>query len=194
MKKLLSILLVCSMLSACGTDPLKEESSQESSQASKTPETTVSLRKEERKTTESTTTTTSTTVTTTTTTTTEETTTTTEAVPETSVTLLQWQLGKDRKDRDVIIFDFDFYNGEDEAEAFIWNFQVKLFQNGVECDDVYSVQMDNYDIGLGQKEIMPGYNMTVQDAFVLSDMSEVQLIVSDFWGDKEYINETITLQ
>lgn len=119
---------------------------------------------------------------------------TTEATPEMTVKLLQYQIAKDYKGRDIIVFDFDFYNGSNEPEEFIWNFSVKLFQNGIECDDAYSTQTDIYDSGLGQKEILPGYNLTVQEAFILSDLSEVQLIVTDLIGDDVYINGTITLQ
>lgn len=114
-------------------------------------------------------------------------------VGDTTVKMTGHRLGKDYKGKDVLIVDYEFYNGEDEAESFMWLFSDQAFQNGVECSDL-TLGVDGYDSQLVMNEITPGTTYTVSEAYILTDMSDVTVKVADLFGGKTYIEETISLQ
>lgn len=57
-------------------------------------------------------------------------------------------------DNTILVIDYEFYNGEDEAEAFMYNFSDKAYQNGIECGqrtDILMVRVQRYF----QTQILP---------------------------------------
>lgn len=111
---------------------------------------------------------------------------------ETSLKITNHYLAKDYEDKDVLIVEYEFYNGEDDAEAFMYLFDDKVFQNGVECDsnvfgcdDITSDDMMN--------KIQPGVTITIREGYHISDMSDVSVEVTKLFGNTQYLSETLTL-
>lgn len=130
----------------------------------------------------------------------EETTTTVEEATtepitqDTSLTITGHHLTKDYKDRDILVVNYDFYNGEKEPKSFMWLFDDKCFQNGVSCDDwVVGVdELEQSDIGA---EVQPGYTQHLSIGYELKDLSDVNIVVEKYLNSNiVYINETLKLQ
>lgn len=111
---------------------------------------------------------------------------------ETYVKIVNHFLSKDYEDKDILVVEYEFYNGSDEPESFVWNFSDKAFQNGIECDDMV-FGCDDIDSQRSMNEIQPGTTYTVSAGYHLSDMSDVTIEVTDLFGDTKYISETISL-
>lgn len=116
----------------------------------------------------------------------------TEKIEETSIKIIGHKLSKDYKDQDVLVVDYEFYNGNDKPESFIFAFSDKAFQNGVECDDsVFGC--DDVDSQSQMSDIQPGVTIKVSVGYHIKDTSDVSIIVQDFITDKEYLSETVSL-
>lgn len=131
--------------------------------------------------------------------TTERTTETVEAVTEpqaekTTLTITGHHLSKDYADRDVLVVEYDFYNGEDKPKSFMWLFDDKCFQNGVSCDD-WPIGVDEINSDDASAEVQPGYTHHIAVGYELRDMSDVNIVVEKTLNsDIVYVNETLSLQ
>lgn len=110
----------------------------------------------------------------------------------TSLKITNHYLAKDYADKDVLIIEYEFYNGEDDAEAFIYLFDDKVFQNGVECDSTV-IGCDEIDSQQQMNKIQPGVTVNIREGYHITDMSDVSVEVTEFFGDKTYLSETLTL-
>lgn len=111
---------------------------------------------------------------------------------ETSLKITNHYLAKDYEDKDVLIIEYEFYNGEDEAESFMYLFDDKVFQNGVECDSTV-IGCDEIDSQQQMNEIQPGVTVNIKEGYHITDMSEVSVEVTELFGNTTYLSETITL-
>lgn len=105
-----------------------------------------------------------------------------------------YRLSKNGSGDDVLIVDYKWTNYSDEPEIFAYNFSTYAYQNGMECDDgVYFC--DDYDREPKSAKVLPGATVTVQDAFVLRDMSDVTLNITEWLDDSDVkYQKTISLQ
>lgn len=112
----------------------------------------------------------------------------------TSITIKDYHLAKDYKDRDILVVDYDFYNGEKEPKSFMWLFDDKCFQNGVSCDD-WVVGVDELEESDSHAEVQPGYTQHLSVGYELKDLSDVNIVVEKYLNsDVVYINEILKLQ
>ena len=117
----------------------------------------------------------------------------TENLQETYVKVTGHHMSKDYKDDDVLIVDYEYYNGSDEAKSFFTNFSDKAFQNGVECDDMV-LGCDEIDLNKPVNSIQPGVTLTFSKGYIVSDMSDVEIKVEGIiLDDTEYVSEIISL-
>ncbi|GEM_PF-7092598 len=113
-----------------------------------------------------------------------------QAQSQTSVKITGTRTGKDLSGNDILIVDYEFYNGTNENQMFVTYFDDKAYQNGVECDDV--VFSSDYDADNLLKEVQPGYSITVSKAYVLTDFSTVTISVKKLFSGEEYVSQTVT--
>lgn len=81
---------------------------------------------------------------------------------------------KDKSGDDCLVVYFDYTNNSDENEAFVYTFNVKAFQNGVELESSWFHVND--ETKNDEKEIQPGTTITVATAFVLTDSRDLTTI------------------
>lgn len=113
---------------------------------------------------------------------------------KTSITIKDYHLAKDYKDRDILVVNYDFYNGEKEPKSFMWLFDDKCFQNGVSCDD-WVVGVDELEKSDSHAEVQPGYTQHLSVGYELKDLSDVNIVVEKYLNsDVVYINEILKLQ
>jgi len=113
---------------------------------------------------------------------------------KTSITIKDYHLAKDYKDRDILVVNYDFYNGEKEPKSFMWLFDDKCFQNGVSCDD-WVVGVDELEKSDSHAEVQPGYTQHLSVGYELKDLSDVNIIVEKYLNnDVVYIDEVLKLQ
>ncbi|MDE7399577.1 MAG: DUF5067 domain-containing protein [Oscillospiraceae bacterium] len=113
-------------------------------------------------------------------------------IGETSIKIVNHKLSKDYKDKDVLVINYEFYNGEDSEKAFNFMFNDKAFQNGIECNST-AINCDDVDYGTHLNNVLPGYSYIVSVGYHISDMSDVDIKVADLFGEKTYLAETIKL-
>lgn len=119
---------------------------------------------------------------------------TTREAKTTSITIKDYHLAKDYKDRDILVVNYDFYNGEKEPKSFMWLFDDKCFQNGISCDD-WVVGVDELEKSDSHAEVQPGYTQHLSVGYELKDMSDVNIVVEKYLNsDVVYINETLKLE
>lgn len=113
---------------------------------------------------------------------------------KTSITIKDYHLAKDYKDRDILVVNYDFYNGEKEPKSFMWLFDDKCFQNGVSCDD-WVVGVDELEESDSHAEVQPGSTQHLSVGYELKDLSDVNIVVEKYLNsDVVYIDETLKLQ
>lgn len=112
---------------------------------------------------------------------------------ETSIKVKEAKLSKTKNDEDILVVTYDIYNGEPEPISFTFEFADKAYQNGVECSP-YVYDSDEIETSTHQDNFLPGVTYTVKAGYKLSDMSDVELIVTGLLDKPEYIHETIALQ
>lgn len=113
-------------------------------------------------------------------------------IAETSVKISDYKISTDYKDESILVVNYEFYNGEDSAKAFTFIFTDKAFQNGVECDSMV-IGCDDIDSNTQLNEIQPGISYIVSVGYHISDMSNVELEITNLFGTKTYLEETISL-
>lgn len=114
-------------------------------------------------------------------------------IAETSVKIADHKLSTDYNDETILVVNYEFYNGEDSAKAFIFMFSDKAFQNGVECDSTV-IGCDDIDSNSQLNEIQPGISYIVSVGYHIADMSDVEIEVTDLYGSNSYLKETISLE
>jgi hypothetical protein len=100
-------------------------------------------------------------------------------------------LSTDYSGKTVLVVEYNWTNTCDEEKAFIWQIITKCFQNGVECET--ALFCDDVDSGEKMKEVMPGYSLTVREAYILNDMSNATIKCKEFLGSNTLIEKTFKL-
>lgn len=97
-------------------------------------------------------------------------------------------------DKDVLVVYFDFTNNSKDNTRAAYNYDVNCFQNGVELDFPLLKAVSEEDNIM--KEIQPNTTITIAEAFVLSDKSNVDLEVEahSSFSDKKLIKKTLILE
>ena len=96
--------------------------------------------------------------------------------------------------KDVLVVYFDFTNNSKDNTRAAYNYDVNCFQNGVELDFPLLKAVSEEDNIM--KEIQPNTTITIAEAFVLSDKSNVDLEVEahSSFSDKKLIKKTLILE
>lgn len=97
-------------------------------------------------------------------------------------------------DKDVLVVYFDFTNNSKDNTRAAYNYDINCFQNGVELDFPLLKTVGEEDNIM--KEIQPNTTITIAEAFVLSDKSNVDLEVEahSSFSDKKLIKKTLILE
>ncbi len=112
---------------------------------------------------------------------------------ETTVKISEIFISKDYKKRDVLVVKYEFTNGDDQPHAFSTSFEDKVYQNGVECSSM-AVFCDDVDSNTAIASIKPGVTTIVEEGYLLNDMSDVEIEVKEWLGDKVYLSEKRSIQ
>jgi hypothetical protein len=115
---------------------------------------------------------------------------------EFGVTIGGSHLTKDYKGKKTLVVDFTFKNNSDKATNFLVAVSAKAFQNGVELDTAIVGDDEKYDSGASMKDIKPGASIKTQEAYVLSDGSDVSVEVTTLFSlsDTPLATKTFTLK
>lgn len=114
--------------------------------------------------------------------------------PGTSFKVVSTSISKDFEDKPVLVVEYEYYNGENEAKSFMWACNDKVFQNGIECNSTV-IGCDEIDSSLQRNDIMPKTTLTLKVGYILADTSSpVNVILYDRYGKNELLNQTIDIQ
>ncbi len=111
----------------------------------------------------------------------------------TSVKIADHKLSKDYKGEDILVVNYEFYNGEEADQAFAYNFTDTAYQNGVECNDTV-IGCDDVDAQTQLDNIQPGITYTVKVGYHIKDKSDVTIKITPWIGDEVVLEETLKLE
>ena len=90
---------------------------------------------------------------------------------------------------------YDYTNNDTEATgAWLADYSIKVFQNGVECDSTVAAYdetddaMDNYS-----KDVLPGTTINVARVYRLADKSDVTIQIKELWNWDNPQTQSVTL-
>ena len=93
----------------------------------------------------------------------------------------------------VLVVEYDYYNGENKPRAFMVAATDQCFQNGIECSD-WVLTVDEVDAHKQTADVQPGITNHVVVGYLLEDMSDVNIVVKEYFGKKVYVDETFSPQ
>ena len=74
---------------------------------------------------------------------------------------------------------------------FFTNYDCRVYQNKVELDNALFV--DGVDSSALGKSVQPGGSLTISEAFVMEDTSEITVEVTNLLGTKKILSEKYTI-
>lgn len=111
----------------------------------------------------------------------------------TSVKITGHTLSKDYKGEDILVVNYEFYNGEETDQSFALNFTDTAYQNGVECNDTV-IGCDEVDAQTQLDNIQPGITYTVKVGYQIKDKSDVTIKVKRWIGEEVVLEETLKVE
>lgn len=93
-----------------------------------------------------------------------------------AVTIDDCAVTSDYEGKSAIVVTYTFTNNSEDAQSFLSAISAKCFQNGVQLDIAMVSDIDSQST---LSEIKPGASVTVQEAYVLDDQSEVTVECSE---------------
>lgn len=99
-----------------------------------------------------------------------------EAAAKYAVSIDGCEVGADYEGKPAAIVTFTFTNNSDEDANFMMAVADKAFQNGVQLERAIITDIDNES---SMKDIKPGSSVSVQEAYVLDDESDMTVEVTE---------------
>ncbi|HRR77065.1 MAG TPA: DUF5067 domain-containing protein [Ruminococcus sp.] len=109
------------------------------------------------------------------------------------ISIKDYYLSTDSKNEPLLIVNYEFRNYTEETKTFSSLFKDKAFQNGVACKGIVLIGNKEFDANAETTEVLPGYSFTVNQAYIITDNSDVLITVTGNKNKKTYIEETISL-
>ena len=109
---------------------------------------------------------------------------------ESPVIILSHEIRSGIDGKDLLVIEFEFTNITDKAANFATTFTDKVYQNGVECEQAYFEDLDSPS---QMADILPGVTATIKLGYYLHDMTAANVVVTEWIGSTEYLNETLDL-
>ncbi len=110
---------------------------------------------------------------------------------EDTISIASWEISEDYDGKDVVVIEYAWTNNDDDTAEFAWSINDNVYQNGVELEDAFGCKKVDSDASL--KKVQSGKTYNVKKAYVLEDMSEINVVATtSFWND-EILNENIDI-
>lgn len=109
------------------------------------------------------------------------------------IKIVSASVSEDYEGNSALVVTYEWTNNSDEEQMFSTAFSAKAYQNGVECTSAFLV--DGVDAEKSLTNIKPGATLEVQEAYELTDTSNVEVEVTEwisFSDDK--VVKTFTLE
>lgn len=107
------------------------------------------------------------------------------------ISIASWEISEDYDGKDVVVIEYAWTNNDDDTAEFAWSINDNVYQNGVELEDAFGCKKVDSDASL--KKVQSGKTYNVKKAYVLEDMSEINVVATtSFWND-EILNENIDI-
>lgn len=105
------------------------------------------------------------------------------------------KLSKDYDGNNCLVLYYDFTNKESEPqEAWLADYSITVFQNGVECDTAFIWDDRDKSIENYSKDVMQGTTINVARAYELQDLSDVTIQIKEIWNWDNPQTQTVTLK
>lgn len=96
------------------------------------------------------------------------------------VTIDGSRVTKDYEGNPALVVDYTFTNNSEETTSFMLAAHSKAFQDGVQLEVAMIMDDANFSVENGMKDLRPGTSLAIQEAFVLTSESDVELEVEEF--------------
>ena len=107
------------------------------------------------------------------------------------VAITSAEIGTNYNDEPALIVTYTFTNTTDKASSFTLAVTDKAYQDGVECKDTFSADMDDGD---QMTDVQPGVSIDVKVLYALRDTTTpVDITVTDLFGTKTYLEQQVAI-
>ena len=107
-----------------------------------------------------------------------------------SATYVSYELSTDYEGNSCVIIYYDFTNNSDDPQSALTTTYMQVFQNGVQCDNAIVFEgndyLDNYS-----KNVTQGTKIRVGQAFSISDMSDIDVIMKEAFSFSNKSDEMV---
>ncbi len=111
-----------------------------------------------------------------------------------TVTMTNYYLTSNYSGDTILIVEYSYTNNNDKAQSFMWEFNDKCYQNGVECSDII-LGVDDIDTGKQSADVLPGVTSKFKVGYKVEKGSEVNVIVTRYLHDDDVvIDEKINIK
>lgn len=90
--------------------------------------------------------------------------------------------------QEILVIEYAFTNTFSSNRTYFWSFMDTVYQNGVECDHA---EWDEIDDEAQWRSVQPGGTIRVEQAYEITDHSEVSVEVTDLLGFTTYYSDTV---
>lgn len=116
-------------------------------------------------------------------------------IEDSHIVYSKYRITKDYDGNKCVVLYYDFTNKKSDPQgAWLADYSIKVFQNGVECDTAYiwdgrDDAMDNYS-----KDVMQGTTINVAKAYKVQDNSDLTIQIKELWKWSNPKTQTVTLK
>lgn len=109
------------------------------------------------------------------------------------IRIVSAEKGEDYAGNPVVIVTYEWSNNSEDSKTFATSFSAKVYQNGVECTS-YTI-VEGVDSSKQLAEIKPGATLQVQEAYSISDESDITVEVGPWisFDDEVVVTKTFSL-
>lgn len=97
------------------------------------------------------------------------------------------RIGQDSQGRSIAIVDMTYTNTAKTNEKFFTNYDCRAYQNKVELDNALFI--DGVDYGALDKTLQPGGSISISEAFILEDSSQITVEITNLLGTKTIVSK-----
>lgn len=114
-----------------------------------------------------------------------------ESSGEDIISIASWEISEDYAGKDVVVIEYAWTNNDDEPAEFAFSINDNVYQNGVELEGAIGCKKVDSDVSL--KKVQSGKTYNVKKAYVLEDMSEINVVAKTYFWNDEILNENIDI-
>lgn len=102
-----------------------------------------------------------------------------------------YEVSTDYEGNDCVIIYYNYTNTDDEPQSAFYFVNMKCFQNGVECDQIFVPSEENECIENHNRQVTSGTTLRCAQAFKISSRDDIELSVEEYLSLNDHREEML---